>query len=86
LFFSSPGFGYGFLIWKEILNSGLKDKNMPLEKEEKEMSAKNKKRQKCKVIKHFDGWPDKVVYTGTLREAKRRIPVSKKDQFSIEFI
>lgn len=37
------------------------------------------------LIKMFDDYPDKIVYQGTLRGAKKRIPPSKKDQFRIEF-
>jgi hypothetical protein len=47
------------------------------------------KRQKPKatvnLVKMFRDYPDKVIYRGTLKEAKRRIPPSKKEQFRIDF-
>jgi len=39
----------------------------------------------CTLIKKFKGWPDKIIYQGTLRGAKKRIPPSKKDQYQITF-
>ena len=46
----------------------------------------NKHKKKASLIKVFNGYPDKVIYRGTLKEAKKRIPPSKKDQFRVEFI
>ena len=37
------------------------------------------------LIKMFDGWDDKIIYQGTLKGAKKRIPPSKKDQYRIDF-
>jgi len=37
------------------------------------------------LIKMFRDFPDKIVYQGTLRGCKKRIPPSKKDQYKIEF-
>jgi hypothetical protein len=48
-------------------------------------AKKNGKRRRCILIKHFEDYPDKVIYRGTLREAKKRIPPSKKGQFTIQF-
>lgn len=39
----------------------------------------------CTLIKKFKDWPDKIVYQGTLKGAKKRIPPSKKDQYQITF-
>jgi len=35
------------------------------------------------LVKKFRGYPDKVIYRGTLKGCKKRIPPSKKDQFEI---
>ena len=52
------------------------------------MKEKNKN-AKASLIKvwTFEGGStrEKVVYSGTLRGCKERIPPSKKDQFKIEF-
>jgi len=44
------------------------------------------KDKKCRLIKMFRNFPDKTIYEGTLHQAKKRIPPSKKEQFRIEFI
>ena len=43
------------------------------------------KNKTCVLIKKFRGYPDKVIYEGTLRGAKKRIPPSKKAQYKIIF-
>lgn len=45
---------------------------------------KNKKKT-CTLVKKYSNFPDKVVYRGTLRGAKKRIPPSRKDQYEIIF-
>jgi len=45
-----------------------------------------KEKKKAILTKHFTDWPDKVIYRGTLEGCKKRIPPSKKEQFSISFI
>ncbi len=47
--------------------------------------SKKERRQTVTLIKHFREFPDKIIYQGTLREAKRRIPPSKKEQYSLVF-
>ena len=47
--------------------------------------GKKKPKATVKLVKMFRDYPDKVIYRGTLKEAKRRIPPSKKEQFRIEF-
>ena len=42
--------------------------------------------RKAVLTKHFRDYPDKVIYKGTLKGCKKRIPESKKDQFTISFI
>jgi len=44
-----------------------------------------KENKTCTLIKKFKEWPDKIIYQGTLKGAKRRIPTSKKDQYQIIF-
>lgn len=48
------------------------------------MGKKNKGR--CVLIKKFLDYPEKEIYQGTLKGAKKRIPPSKKDQFEIRFV
>jgi len=43
------------------------------------------KKAKCVLIKKNETWGDKIVYEGTLRGAKKRIPPSKKDRYEIQF-
>lgn len=38
------------------------------------------------LIKKFENYEDKIIYRGTFRKAKKRIPPSKKDQYEILFI
>ena len=40
----------------------------------------------CILIKKFRSFPDKVIYRGTLKGAKKRIKPSQKDRFEIRFI
>lgn len=35
------------------------------------------------LVKKFKNFEDKIIYRGTLRKAKKRIPLSKKDQYEI---
>lgn len=45
----------------------------------------NNNNKTCTLIKKFRDYPDKIIYQGTLRGAKKRIPPSKKDQYEIQF-
>ncbi len=47
--------------------------------------GKKKLKATVKLVKMFHDYPDKVVYTGTLKKAKSMIPPSKKEQFRIDF-
>lgn len=44
-----------------------------------------KQKPTVKLVKMFRNYPEKVIYTGNLKEAKKRIPPSKKEQFRIDF-
>ena len=44
-----------------------------------------KENKTATLIKKFKDYPDKIIYQGTLKGAKRRIPPSKKDQYEIQF-
>lgn len=45
-----------------------------------------KAKKKAILTKLFTDYPDKVIYKGTLKGCKKRIPESKKAQFMISFI
>lgn len=49
------------------------------------MGKNQKRKATVKLVKMYSDYPDKVIYTGNLKEAKKRIPESKKDQFRIDF-
>ena len=50
------------------------------------MKEKQKTASLIKMYSFQDGGQsEKVIYTGTLRGCKKRIPPSKKDQFRIDF-
>lgn len=49
------------------------------------MGKKQKIKATVKLVKMFSDYPDKVIYTGNLKRAKSMIPVSKKEQFRIDF-
>jgi len=38
------------------------------------------------LVKKFKKFEDKIIYRGTLRKAKKKIPPGKKDQYEIHFI
>lgn len=44
------------------------------------------KRKQVILVKKFKNYEDKIIYRGTLRMAKKRIPPSKEDQYEIIFI
>lgn len=43
-------------------------------------------KRKCVLLKIFRNYPNKVIYRGTLRGAKKRVPKSKRGQYEIHFI
>ena len=45
-----------------------------------------KEKGRCVLVKLFRDYPEKEIYHGTLKGAKKRIPPSKKDQFEIRFV
>ena len=48
--------------------------------------SKKENHRKVQLIKKFKAYEDKVVYTGTLKGALKRIPESKKNQFEIVYL
>ena len=49
------------------------------------MKSQKKTATLIKVWDHDGFYREKVIYQGTLRGAKKRVPPSKKEQFRIEF-
>lgn len=47
------------------------------------MLKKHGKKAKVNLWKKFDSWNSKLVYTGTLRGAFRRIPEGQEERFEI---
>jgi|GEM_PF-4870771 len=48
--------------------------------------SKSKRKPTVILVKHFRNFPDKLIYRGNLKRAKRMIPPSKREQYEIRFL